>query len=77
MDNKNNQKNQGKEFEAAAFTAGGAAIGAATSATLGGMGLAVAGTAFGIGMFPVTIAGGIIGLAAFGAKEAFGDDEES
>lgn len=56
--------------EAATFTAGGVAAGAGVSALVGGMGLAVGGTAIAIGMAPVAVAGGVLGLAAYGAKQA-------
>lgn len=57
--------------EVAAFAAGGAATGAAVSSVIGGMGLAVGGTAIGIGMLPVAAAGTVVGLAAYGLKKAF------
>jgi integral membrane sensor domain MASE1 len=68
-----NQKNE--DGEAVAFAASGAVVGAATSATLGGMGLAVAGTAVGIGMLPLTIAGAALGMAAYGVKKAMEDQD--
>ena len=40
------------------------------SAAIGDMGLAVGGTAVGIGMLPVTAAAAIVGLAAYGMKKA-------
>jgi hypothetical protein len=40
------------------------------------MGLAVRGTAIGIGMTPVVVAGTVVGLAAFGLKKAFWDNRE-
>jgi hypothetical protein len=43
----------------------GAAVGAGTSSLLGGMGLAVGGTAVGIGMAPVAAAGAVVGTAAY------------
>lgn len=55
--------------EAAGFVAGGVAAGAGLSAWLGGMGLAVGGTAIGIGMAPVVAAGAVVGLAAYGVKK--------
>jgi hypothetical protein len=60
--------------EVAIYAGTGAAVGAGISASLGGMGLAVAGTAVGIGMAPVAIVGGIVGLAAYGLKKAFFDN---
>ena len=68
------KKNKNKEVEAAAFAVGGAVAGAATSATIGGMGLAFAGTAIGIGMFPVAVAGAALGMAAYGVKKAIEED---
>lgn len=56
--------------EAGIYAAGGAAGGAAISATIGGIGLAAMGTAVGVGMAPVAIAGAVVGLAAFGLKKA-------
>jgi len=53
---------------------GGAVGGASLSAMLGGMGLAVGGTAIGIGMAPVAAAGGIVGLAAYGIKKGLSKD---
>ncbi|NES82530.1 MAG: hypothetical protein F6K10_14600 [Moorea sp. SIO2B7] len=47
----------------------GAAGGAGVSALVGGMGLAVAGTAVGIGMAPVAAAGAVVGLAGYGLKK--------
>ncbi|MGB3191224.1 MAG: hypothetical protein WBB43_17605 [Limnoraphis sp.] len=55
--------------EVAGFAVGGAAAGAGVSTFLGGMGLAVAGTAFSIGMAPVVGAGAVVGLAAYGVKK--------
>lgn len=60
--------------EAGMFAAGGAVGGAGLSAMLGGMGLAVGGTAVGIGMAPVVGAGAIVGLAAYGIKKGLSKD---
>jgi hypothetical protein len=60
--------------EAAGFAAGGAAAGAGASALLGGMGLAIGGTAVGIGMAPVMGLGAIVGLAAYGLMKAGSKD---
>jgi hypothetical protein len=61
------------EKKKAALAAGtGAAVGAGTSATIGGMGLTAAGTAVGIGAAPVAAAGAVIGLAGYGLYKAFG-----
>jgi hypothetical protein len=51
----------------------GAGLGAGASAVLGGMGLAVAGTAVGVTMAPLAAAGAIIGLAGYGVARLFGD----
>jgi len=61
--------------EAGMFAAGGAAGGAGLAAMLGGMGLAVGGTAVSIGMAPVAGAGAIVGLAAYGVKKGLSKDE--
>lgn len=53
-----------------AFAASGAAAGAGFSSMVGRMGLAVGGTAVGIGIAPVAAAGTVIGLAAYGLKKA-------
>lgn len=57
--------------QAASCIAGGAVAGAGVSSYLGGMGLAVGGTAISIGAAPVVAAGAIVGLAGFGAVKAF------
>ena len=56
--------------EGAAFVAGGAAGGGATSATVGGMGLAGGFGAVGIGTATVVGAGAVAGAAAYGASKA-------
>ena len=48
----------------------GTAIGASASAVVGGMGLAVGGTALGVGMAPVAAAGAVVGTAVYGTKKA-------
>ena len=64
-------KNKDKNLqEVATFAGSGAVAGAGVSSVLGGMGLAVGGTAVGIGMAPVAIVGAVVGLAAYGAKKA-------
>ncbi len=60
--------------EAGIYAAGGAAGGAGLSTMLGGMGLAVGGTAVSIGMAPIVGAGAIVGLAAYGVKKGFSKD---
>lgn len=57
----------------ATSTALGTAAGAATSATLGGMGLAVGGTAVSLGIVPVTAAGAVLGAASYGGIKAVAD----
>ncbi len=49
----------------------GALGGVGISATVGGMGLSVGGTAFGIGMSSMAAAGGIIGLGIYGLTKIF------
>lgn len=63
--------------EGTTFIAGGAAAGASVSAALGGMGLAVGGTAVGIGMAPIAAAGAVAGAAAYGAKKAIEEGDAS
>ncbi|MEH2010812.1 PspA/IM30 family protein [Nostoc sp.] len=55
--------------EGAVFIAGGAATGAVVSQTVGGMGLAAAGTAIGIGATHLMATGAVAGMAAYGTKE--------
>ncbi len=50
----------------------GAGVGAGASAALGGMGLAVAGTAVGVTMAPVAAVGAVVGLAGYGVYKLFG-----
>lgn len=67
----NNKKDPiDKAVDAGIHAAGGAAAGAGVSSLVGGMGLAVGGTAVGIGMFPVAAAGAVAGLAIYGVKKA-------
>ena len=47
------------------FVVGGAAAGAVVSNLLGGMGLAVRGTAVGIGMLRMAALGAVVGLAFY------------
>ena len=67
---KKKNKSIDKTFDAGIHAVGGAAAGASVSTVVGGMGLAVGGTAVGIGMLPVTAAGAIVGLAVYGMKKA-------
>lgn len=55
------------------FAATGAVAGAAVAETVGGMGLAVAGTAIAIEAAPVIVTGAVVGLAAYGVKSALFD----
>ncbi|BAU62927.1 hypothetical protein STA3757_02780 [Stanieria sp. NIES-3757] len=55
------------------FAATGAVVGAAVAETVGGMGLAVAGTAIAIEATPVIVTGVVLGLAAYGVKSALFD----
>jgi hypothetical protein len=49
----------------------GAIVGAAASSTIGGVGVAVGGTAFGVGMLGLATLGTLAGLAAYGIGKAF------
>lgn len=60
-------------MELLAFAAAGALAGAAVAETVGGMGLALAGTAIAIESAPVIATGAVIGLAAYGVKSALFD----
>ena len=55
------------------FAATGAIAGAAVAETVGGMGLAVAGTAIAIEAAPVIVTGAVVGMAAYGVKSALFD----
>lgn len=52
-----------KPVEAAAYAVGGAVAGGVVSSLVGGMGLAVGGTAISVGAAPVIAAGAVTGLA--------------
>jgi hypothetical protein len=54
----------------------GGVAGAGLSGMVGGMGLAVGGTAVGIGMLPVAALGAVVGLGAFGLSKAFQKKED-
>ena len=58
------------------FIFGGAAGGALTSLLVGNMGLAAMGGAVAITMAPVALLGGVIGLAAYGAKKALEEKKD-
>jgi hypothetical protein len=49
----------------------GAVVGASTSSLVGGMGVTVGGTAFGVGMLGLATVGTIAGLAVYGMTKAF------
>jgi uncharacterized membrane-anchored protein len=65
------------KIEAGLFGLGGGIAGAVVSSQLGGMGLAVAGTAVGIGAIPVIAVGTVAGLAIYGVKKAFFSDHQT
>lgn len=62
-------------IEAAAYATGGAVAGGVVASTVGGMGLAVGGTAFSIGAVPVVAAGAVVGLAAYGLKASLNNSK--
>lgn len=68
-----NKSSSEKQTEAGCFAAGGALGGAATCALLGNAGLAIAETAVGVGILPFAVAGGVLGLAAYGFKSIVSD----
>lgn len=70
--NKHDQFIKIKAMELILF-AGSAVAGVAIAETVGGMGLAVAGTAIAIEAAPVIVTGAIVGLAAYGIKSALFD----
>lgn len=63
-------KNSKQKKNAAIATSVGATAAAGASKVVGGMGLAVGGTGFSVGLLPVTVAGGIVDLAAYGLYRA-------
>ncbi|WP_339381770.1 PspA/IM30 family protein [Dendronalium phyllosphericum] len=67
--NLNDMAGNFKYGESTAFIAGGAATGAVVSQTMGGMGLAAAGTAIGIGTPHLIATGAVTGMAAYGTKK--------
>jgi hypothetical protein len=75
-ENKPEMDNQSSEVkEGMASVVVGAAVGASTSALVGGMWLAVGGTAIGIGMAPVAAAGAVVGTAVYGVKKAIEEQD--
>ncbi len=68
--------NQKSDIQDAAVSIGvGTAVGAGTSAAVGGMGLLVAGSGVSIGMAPVAAVGAVVGTAVYGAKKAIEDQD--
>jgi len=65
------KKNDHQGKKAAAATGAGAVAGALTPAVVGGMGPSIGGSAIAIGLVPLAIAGGIVGLAGYGLYRAF------
>lgn len=55
------------------FAATGAIAGATVAETIGGMGLALVGTAIAIEATPVIVTGAVVGMAAYGVKSALFD----
>ena len=47
-------------------------MGAATSTSIGGLGLAIGGSALAIGTAPVVAVGSVVGLAGYGIYRLFG-----
>lgn len=58
-----------ERLEALLFVGSGLVAGAGVSATVGGIGLAVAEIAIGVGIIPVAGVGAVLGLAAYGFKK--------
>ena len=59
-------------IRAGGSAAAGAAAGAATFAGIGGLGLAIGGSALAIGTAPVVAVGSVVGLAGYGIYRLFG-----
>jgi uncharacterized membrane-anchored protein len=70
--NSYNPKQSQKNIDKTAIVAAGsgAVTGAVVSNTIGGIGVAVGGTAFGVGMLGLTVVGTMAGLAAYGISKA-------
>jgi hypothetical protein len=60
--------------EAAGYAASGAAAGAGLASVVGNMGLAGAFGGIAVGAAPVIAVGAVVGLAAYGLKKAFEDN---
>jgi hypothetical protein len=65
-----------KDASALGAAALGAAGGSCVSAVVGRMGLAVGGTAVGIGMAPMAAAGAVVGLGAYGLERLLQQDTD-
>ena len=63
-----NNKNKDR-LEAVIFAGSGLIAGAGVSATVGGIGLAVAEIAIAVGLVPLATAGAVVGLAVYGFKK--------
>ena len=61
----------GEPAKVAIAVGSGVTVGVGASATVGSIGVAVGGTAFAIGMAPVAVVGGIVGLAGYGIYRLF------
>jgi len=72
-----NKSNDKDVVEGATLVASGTAAGAGISATVGGMGLVGGFGGLAIGAVPVTIAGAMVGSAAYGVKKAIEDSDTS
>ncbi|MGB3241076.1 MAG: hypothetical protein WBB29_22520 [Geitlerinemataceae cyanobacterium] len=64
-----------KEATSSVFIAGGGFAGAGFSSTIGGIGLVGSFGGIGLGMAPVTVAGAVLGSAAYGAFGAISDGD--
>ena len=77
-ENKPDMDSQSSKVQDAMTSVGvGAALGASTSALVGCMGLALGGTAVGIGVAPVAAAGAVVGTAVYGVKKAVEEKDAS
>ncbi|GAA6620522.1 hypothetical protein [Scytonema sp. NUACC26] len=56
--------------EAATFAAVGAVVGVTVYHSVGGAGLAIGGTAYGVGLVAFAGTGAVVGLAAYGVKKS-------
>lgn len=68
---------KGEEIiKASSAVVAGAAAGGTLYASIGGGGLAIAGTAIGIGAGPFLVAGMIVGMAGYGVYRVMTDEED-